>query len=59
MKLLSKNIEYHLLGNHLLENGFALYSGHITSMIRNSIVKLKIVEKELEEQILPDGLILN
>ena len=56
LKLLSKNIEYHLLGNHLLENGFALLFGayyfNDSQFYRQA---KKIVEKELEEQILPDG----
>jgi uncharacterized heparinase superfamily protein len=56
LKLLSKNIEYHLLGNHLLENGFALLFGayYFNNLHLYHRAK-KIVVKELEEQILQDG----
>lgn len=53
---LSHNLEYHLLGNHLLENGFALLvaacyfsDGKLYAKAR------KILEAELAEQVLPDG----
>src|SRR5258706_5369133 len=54
--LLRKNIEYHLLGNHVLENGFALlFAGYFLG--DESIIDqaTRIVEKELRRQILPDG----
>ena len=54
--LLYKNLEYHLLGNHLLENGFALLFG--AYYFRNEAIYKKsrrILESELNEQILNDG----
>lgn len=53
---LSKNLEYHLLANHLLENAFALcfgalYSGNMRLFDRG----IRILLSELHEQILPDG----
>lgn len=54
--LLTKKLEYHLLGNHLLENGFALlFAG--TYFNRNSLQETAriIFREELKEQILPDG----
>lgn len=54
---LYNSIEYHLLGNHLLENGFALYfAAHIYPKNNKLINKaIKILSKELEVQILNDG----
>lgn len=54
--ILYKSIEYHLMGNHLLENGFSLLFG---SFYFNDI-KLykkgaKILSEQLPEQILKDG----
>ncbi len=53
---LSKNLEYHLLANHLLENAFALWMG---ALYFNDAGWKKIGEKllkeELEKQILSDG----
>lgn len=53
---LGRNLEYHLLGNHLLENGFALLiaacyftEGKLYGKAR------EILEAELAEQVLPDG----
>ncbi len=53
---LNRNLEYHLLGNHLLENSFALLfaacyfsDGKLYGKAR------EILEAELAEQILPDG----
>ncbi len=55
-KLLSKNIEYHLLGNHILENGFALL---IAGLFLNEPFFYKrgkkILRSQLNEQILADG----
>ena len=55
-KILLQNLEYHLLGNHLLENAFSLLIGayyfHDT-MLYNKAYKL--LKTELEEQILNDG----
>jgi len=53
---LSKNFEYHLLGNHLLENAFALFmAGHFFSNVDWIRKASKLVKKEMEEQILKDG----
>ena len=50
------NLEYHILGNHLLENGLSLLFGayYFKNDIFYSNAK-KIIEEELEEQILLDG----
>lgn len=53
---LKDNLEYHLLGNHLLENGFSLlfaavYFRH-DSFYRKGV---QILKSELQEQILDDG----
>lgn len=56
VQLLSRKIEYHLLGNHLLENGFAFfYAAFYFS--NNQLLKIsnKILLPQLEEQILNDG----
>lgn len=56
LQLLCKQKEYHLLGNHLLENGFALLYGayfFYDSGIYNQAKKILI--EELNEQILDDG----
>ncbi len=55
-QVLTKKIEYHLLGNHLLENGFSLLFGAVFFQDKN-LIKLarKILLAELEEQILEDG----
>lgn len=53
---LLKNVEYHLMGNHLLENGFAIYLSGL--FLRNSkFIKRgeDILVSELNEQILDDG----
>ena len=56
---LYKNLEYHLLGNHLLENAKALIFGGCYFQGKNAkkwLNKgLKILLKELKEQILDDG----
>lgn len=54
--LLKQTLEFHLLGNHLLENGFALFFA--AYHLRDSEIlawATKLVIKELEEQILSDG----
>lgn len=56
LKHLTKNLEYHLLGNHLLENGFALLFGAV--YFRDEAIFAlgkQILESELNEQILKDG----
>ena len=56
VKYLKSNIEYHILGNHLLENAFALiFSGyyfHDKSLYNKG---KEILFSELDEQILNDG----
>lgn len=54
--ILLDNLEYHLLGNHLLENGFSLLFGAYY-FHEDSFYKMakKILTAQLEEQILPDG----
>src|SRR5690606_18234330 len=53
---LSQNLEYHLLGNHLLENGFALLmGGHYFQDSQWIAVASKLLQSELDEQILEDG----
>ena len=57
LKLLYKRIEYHLLANHYLENGFALFiGGHITGKEIYIEKGRKIIEEELIEQVLDDGM---
>ncbi len=54
--MLSKNLEYHLLGNHLLENAFALlFAGYYFEDAGFYEKAKEILKKELGEQILPDG----
>ena len=56
LMLLTRNLEFHLLGNHLLENGFALLFGGIyfkdTGFLK---IAERILFTQLEEQILEDG----
>ena len=50
------NLEYHLLGNHLLENGFSLLIGGIYFDDQKLLKKGEvIVTRQLEEQTLDDG----
>ena len=54
--LLLEHLEYHLLGNHLLENGFSLLFGAYYFQDELLYEKAeKIVRQELNEQILKDG----
>ncbi len=54
--ILMDNLEYHLLGNHLLENGFSLLFGGYYFRDYTLYQKAKdILFKELDEQILSDG----
>lgn len=54
--ILMDNLEYHLLGNHLLENGFSLLFGAYYFQDEKLYEKaVEILESELEEQILDDG----
>lgn len=53
---LSENLEYHLMGNHLLENGFALVAGgYYLGEAGYYNTGKYVVLKELNEQILQDG----
>lgn len=53
---LTRRLEYHLLGNHLLENGFALLmAGHLFNHPSWIIKAENLLEKELKEQVLSDG----
>lgn len=54
--ILSRNLEYHILGNHLLENGFSLFFA--AYFFKNEIFykkAKKILCFELKEQVLEDG----
>lgn len=56
LKFLNDHIEYHISGNHLLENGFALLMGGTFFQSDKWVHKAKrILSKELDRQILPDG----
>lgn len=55
-KILCRRLEYHLLGNHLLENGFGLlFAGYYFHNESFYSLAKKILAKEMQEQILPDG----
>ncbi|WP_345974736.1 alginate lyase family protein [Sulfurimonas sp. HSL3-7] len=55
-KILLDNLEYHLLGNHLLENGFSLLFGAYYFKDEELYTKAKeILITELDEQVLRDG----
>ena len=56
VKLLEKKLEYHLLGNHLLEDAFALFVAAI--YFQDDLLYRKawrLLKGQLTEQILPDG----
>lgn len=54
--MLLDHLEYHLLGNHLLENGFSLLFGAYYYEDEKLYSKAKeILQEELSEQILDDG----
>lgn len=56
LKLLEKKLEYHLLGNHLLEDAYALYIGGSFFNDKTILQKAKkLLLFQLEEQILSDG----
>ena len=56
VKLLEKKLEYHLLGNHLLEDAYALYINACFFSDDNLYRKAsKLLKAQLKEQILPDG----
>ncbi|WP_428741984.1 heparinase II/III domain-containing protein [Tenacibaculum sp.] len=55
-QVLLDNLEYHLLGNHLLENGYSLlFGGYYFQDQKLLSIAQKILKTELEEQILKDG----
>ncbi len=55
-EILVDSLEYHLLGNHLLENGFALlFAAYYFSDEKFYNKAIAILQPELEEQILADG----
>ena len=57
LKFLCSRLEYHLLANHLLENGFALYIGSLITNQGEFIQKgKKLLVRELKEQVLSDGM---
>ena len=59
LRWLNKRLEYHLLGNHLFANAKALVFGGLffeNTEANNWLQKgLAILEREVKEQILPDG----
>ncbi len=56
LNILQDHLEYHLLGNHLLENGFALLFGAYYFNQKSLFKKATaILESQLAEQVLPDG----
>lgn len=53
---LLKNLEYHIMGNHLLENAFSLFFGAYYFRSDKFYKKaINILQAELNEQILDDG----
>ena len=57
LKLLEKKLEYHLLGNHLLEDGYALYIGGVYFDDKAMLQRAeKLVLAQLKEQVLSDGM---
>ena len=56
LALLNRRLEYHLEGNHLLENGFALLTGAIYFRHKRWFRKAaRLVRQQLTKQILADG----
>lgn len=56
LRLLEKKLEYHILGNHLLEDAYALYFGASFFSDRRLLNKAeRLLKSQLKEQILPDG----
>ena len=55
-RLLEKKMEYHLLGNHLLEDAYSLYIASLFFEDAGMFKKAsRLLYRELNEQILPDG----
>lgn len=56
LRLLEKKLEYHLLGNHLLEDAYALYIGASFFNDQTLLLKAKkLLLSQLDEQVLKDG----
>ena len=57
LRRLFQSLEFHLLGNHLLENSFALYfSSHLYPSEKKLVDQsIKLLKEQLTEQILEDG----
>ncbi len=56
IKLLEKKVEYHLLGNHLLEDAYAIYIGASYFQDAKLLRKAKkLLAAQLKEQVLTDG----
>ena len=54
--ILERNLEYHLLGNHLLENAFSLLYGAFFFRVQRWFDKSRaLLVRELDEQVLGDG----
>lgn len=54
--LLDKKLEYHLLGNHLLEDAYSLYMASLYFKDKTFFYKASsLLLRELKEQVLPDG----
>jgi hypothetical protein len=54
--LLSKSFEYHLMGNHLLENAFSLlFAAYYFKDLAFYKLSSRVLREQLDEQILPDG----
>ena len=54
--LLARKLEYHLLGNHLLEDAYSLYIASLYFQDKKLYRKAsKLLKQELKEQILSDG----
>ena len=57
LNLIKKRLEYNILGNHLLENAFALYiGGVITNQSSYYELGRRLLNEQLNEQILDDGM---
>ena len=55
-KLLQRKLEFHLLGNHLLEDAYSLFIASIYFSDKQFYKKaVRLLLKELNEQVLPDG----
>lgn len=54
--LLYKKLEYHLMGNHLLEDAYSLYMASLYFEDKPFFKKAsRLLVRELKEQVLPDG----